>query len=174
MWSILPYFLVVFFLFPDILLFVIVSPITSDNCPHGSIQLMGGNNPYEGRVEVCINRKWGTVCNRGWRDVDARVACRKLGYNGGGIIVQLLKLKEFFFPFFTGARVSTTFAGGDGPIFMTNLGCYGHEQSLMDCYFSTLISRGCDHTRDAGVICEGCSHIYGINNRSNTIVNVKY
>lgn len=47
---------------------------------------MGGDNRYEGRVEVCINEKWGTVCDRGWRNNDARVACRQLGYNGGGTI----------------------------------------------------------------------------------------
>ena len=60
----------------------------SDNCIHGSIRLVGGNSSYEGRVEVCVSGKWGTVCNRGWRDNDARVACRQLGYNGGGISIE--------------------------------------------------------------------------------------
>ena len=39
----------------------------------------------EGRLEVCINRQWGTVCNDGLADDDgfdidaARVVCRQLG-----------------------------------------------------------------------------------------------
>ena len=41
---------------------------------------MGGSNQYEGRVEVCINDQWGTVCDDGWSSVDATVICKQLGY----------------------------------------------------------------------------------------------
>ena len=41
---------------------------------------MGGSNQYEGRVEVCINDKWGTVCHDGWDTTDATVICKQLGY----------------------------------------------------------------------------------------------
>lgn len=51
-------------------------------CSNGELRLEGGSNAYEGRVEVCRNQAWGTVCDNGWTNVDATVACRHLGYSG--------------------------------------------------------------------------------------------
>ena len=56
----------------------------SDNCTHGAVRLVGGTNPYEGNVEVCINGIWSTVCDSGWSTYDARVACGDAGYPGAG------------------------------------------------------------------------------------------
>ena len=49
-------------------------------CIHGSVRLRGGSYSYEGRVEVCVNGVWGSVCDDYWGVLDAKVACRKVGY----------------------------------------------------------------------------------------------
>ena len=41
---------------------------------------MGGVSSYEGRLEICYNNQWGTVCDNYFNSTDARVVCRQLGY----------------------------------------------------------------------------------------------
>ena len=52
-------------------------------CQNGEIRLAGSGRATEreGRVEVCFNDRWGTVCDDYWDDPDARVVCRQLGYS---------------------------------------------------------------------------------------------
>ena len=51
---------------------------------YGDIRLVGGSSQYEGKVEVCINDQWGTVCDDFWDSNDATVVCRQLGYSYTG------------------------------------------------------------------------------------------
>ena len=53
----------------------------AENCSsYGTIQLIGGSTWREGRVEICLNSTWGTVCDHSWGSLDAQVTCRQLGY----------------------------------------------------------------------------------------------
>lgn len=55
---------------------------TASFCPsEGEIRLSGGTEK-EGRVEICLNNTWGTLCSSSWNDIDASVACQQLGYSG--------------------------------------------------------------------------------------------
>ncbi len=51
---------------------------TGTTCTQGAIRLQGGNTT-QGRVEICNNHIWGTVCDDNWDRTDAMVACRQLG-----------------------------------------------------------------------------------------------
>ena len=54
-----------------------------------SVRLVGGLSPYEGRVEVCNNGQWGTICNGGyWNYREAMVVCRQLGFTTAGMHLQ--------------------------------------------------------------------------------------
>lgn len=65
--------------------------VSTTNCTDGDVRLVGGSVSYEGRVEVCINRAWGTICygnrysSRNYWDInEATVVCRHLGHQEQG------------------------------------------------------------------------------------------
>ncbi len=53
-------------------------------CSQGDIRLVGGADERQGRVEVCNNNAWGTVCDDSFGSADASVVCNQLGFNGVG------------------------------------------------------------------------------------------
>ncbi len=57
---------------------------TPTTCTQGAIRLQGGTTT-QGRVEICNNNVWGTVCDDSWGAADAQVACRQLGFSPTGI-----------------------------------------------------------------------------------------
>ena len=54
-----------------------------DNCQEGVLRLANGDaDGLSGRVEVCLDDFWGTVCDDGWDVRDATTVCRQLGLSG--------------------------------------------------------------------------------------------
>ena len=60
------------------------------NCSNGDIRLAGGRNVLEGRVEICFNNAWGTVCGDTFSSYDAHVVCTSLGLPFNGLLMIII------------------------------------------------------------------------------------
>ena len=61
--------------------YFIVTANAEDCSTEGNVRLVSADGvaENEGRVEVCVNGVWGTVCDDRWGASDARVVCHQLG-----------------------------------------------------------------------------------------------
>ena len=67
------------------------------NCSDDELRLVGGSDNLEqgarvGRIEICINNAWGTVCRTAFGTPDAQVACYELGgFHREGRVIPSVK-----------------------------------------------------------------------------------
>ena len=126
-------------------LFTIYIPtdVTSDDTvAEGSVRLVEGTTPLEGRVEIFLLGQWGTVCDYNWDFADATVVCRQLGY-----------------PRAVEAPRYAAFGAGSGPSWYYSLYCTGTERNLTECSKSNSnFGSACFHSRDAGAVCSSQFH----------------
>ena len=52
------------------------------DCANGDVRLVNGTTLYEGRVEICYDGVWGSVCDRNWDYWDAAIVCLQMGFQG--------------------------------------------------------------------------------------------
>ena len=61
--------------------------VLCSDCTHGDIRLAESGNALVGRVEVCYDGVWGTVCSRSnWGRQEAEVVCRQVGHSSSGML----------------------------------------------------------------------------------------
>ena len=52
------------------------------------MRLADGVLEQEGRVEVCVNGVWGSICGTGWGATDGYVLCKQAGFDDAGLQLQ--------------------------------------------------------------------------------------
>ena len=69
---------------------IILLPDNLAQCRDGQLRLVEGETEWEGRLEVCLSQRWGTVNNDGWMTTNTQVVCKDLGYeHSAGILITL-------------------------------------------------------------------------------------
>jgi deleted-in-malignant-brain-tumors protein 1 len=132
-----------FFLHPHMLhvIHALHHAVPVDDCNEGDVRLVNGVQANEGRVEICFNNQWGTVCDDSWGPEEAQVVCRQLNYT-----VHLQDSVPF---------TNAFFGSGLTAIHLDDLNCTGTERRLADCGHSGVGNHNCLHHEDAGVLCIG-------------------
>ena len=102
-----------------------------------TVRLAGSLSSMQGRVEVLHDGAWGTVCDDGWNDNDARVICRQLGLSSG-VAYQ---------------GYEHSWGSGSGSIWLDEVACSGTEATIWDCNHGGIGVHDCGHSEDAGVRC---------------------
>ena len=74
----------------DLILLVIIFLDPSFSCTDGEIRLVDGLSSNVGRVEICYDNHYGTICHNGWNQQDASVVCAQLGFEREGMYVYVL------------------------------------------------------------------------------------
>ena len=61
------------------------------DCTDGSIKLIPYDSYSEtvGRVEVCVDGTWGSICSRFFTNSDAQVVCKQLGHTALGKLDEI-------------------------------------------------------------------------------------
>lgn len=97
-------------LIKSIVIFLLDFSESPSNCSNGDVRLVGGTTSHEGRVEICINQVWGSICSNiihyyyyYYYNFDAvgKIVCRQLGHLELGKKVAIVLPVTYIFVFRT-------------------------------------------------------------------------
>jgi len=104
---------------------------------NGSTRLVGCKNAGC-RLEVRHNDEWGTVCDGGFTEKNAKVVCRSLGLPGGFVVKRY------------GGNYNMQ---GFGKVWLSDVHCNGAESWVGSCRHKGWGDNRCSHSDDVGVCC---------------------
>ena len=118
-------------------------PVVPKNLPpQVPVRLLGGKTEHEGRLQVMIDGKWGTVCDYGWNMINAALVCHQLGLALNPIDWRL-------------ERSEIPGAGTQEDILLSHVRCTEHDTDITKCRSERLqeFENSCTHEMDVGVKC---------------------
>ena len=108
------------------------------DCGDGQLRFTKIESTYTGRVELCLKNRWGTICRHLWNNMDAKVACRQLGFT------TYLRASAF----------RHGLSDGPGVALITEVNCIGNESTITECNHNETSNNICrERIQDAGVNC---------------------
>jgi hypothetical protein len=111
------------------------------NCEDRDVRLLGTTgSEEEGFVLVCINQRWGPICNN-YNEANTKTLCRQLGYTYGDV-------------YYWGGRRDQISAM---PVQNLTLHCHGDESRIFDCTYSRSVPRRCSYYDFTSISCEPAS-----------------
>ena len=129
-----------------------------------------------GRIEICVNATWGTICSDFWENMDASVICKQLGYSeyglfssshaynmhGCAIIVCMLTAVVVCTICYVGAVAGQgLYTDTIWPFHIIDLNCTGVERTIWECPHNGLFDDySCSSRNDASVRCQGLLIIF--------------
>ncbi|XP_052268670.1 uncharacterized protein LOC127870050 [Dreissena polymorpha] len=115
-----------------------LSSAASINC-RTPIRLVNGTSSQSGRVEIEYRGRWGTICDDGFDDLEAKVICNMLGFSTND----------------SKALGGSYYGEGTGDIVVDEMRCIGNENDISECKSSDWMSpSNCNHIEDASVECK--------------------
>ncbi|XP_053697382.1 protein bark beetle [Sabethes cyaneus] len=117
---------------------------TEPQVPKVPVRLVGGASDHEGRLQIYLEGRWGTVCDYGWTMINAALVCHQLGLALNPLDWRL-------------QRSEVPGAGTSEDVLLSNVRCTEHDIDITDCRAERAsqgeFENSCNHESDVGVRC---------------------
>ena len=127
---------------------------TLERCKNEDIRLQGAiGQDTAGRVEVCVDREWRSICQDNFGYNDASVVCRQLGFSPYGKLPTNKIISTLSVLLYIGAQtISGNVYSSSNSFYIYELNCTGYESSIWDCPFYNQSDGNCRF--HANVVCQ--------------------
>ena len=126
--------------------------VSDRECNENDVRLIDGQTAHDGKVEICQDGIWGSVCDDRWDYKDAEVVCQQLRYSGRELRLSFYKVCLFFF--LSASSPLLSHSQHDQTLYhLENVHCNGTESTLTECDHSGVGIYDCTTKTAVGVIC---------------------